>query len=269
MAQTIPPVFHQPALRDITGAGRQPMASRKRARSRTRWRERARLDRRHLPGLRGRSSPNWRRPRRTPRNSVSTPADRRDHGGGVELQPSRGQQHGALGLMQVIPPYHGTRSVPIVAATSCSIPRSMSASAALVPEGCSATAACGALQYYNGCETTEARYPRKVMALKKRLMLIAGKRDRARGTGAGELEQRFHPALQARGHTHRDLRRACEQGRAGRRSLLGAAAAFGACALRSTLRRAAGGSSQPGSAARREHTALIAPVRARRRFPNQ
>lgn len=85
---------------------------------------------------------------------------------------------GALGLMQVIPRYHKDKIGPNRGRNVLFDPETNVRVGTLVlQEGLERYGSMQrALQYYNGSlKDPKARYPRKVMALKKRLMLIAGR----------------------------------------------------------------------------------------------
>lgn len=88
---------------------------------------------------------------------------------------------GALGLMQVIPRYHKDKIGPNRGRNVLFDPEvNVRVGTLVLHEGLQRYGSMQrALQYYNGSlKDPKARYPRKVMALKKRLMLIAG-RDRS------------------------------------------------------------------------------------------
>ncbi len=90
---------------------------------------------------------------------------------------------GALGLMQVIPRYHKDKIGPNRGRNVLFDPEvNVRVGTLVLQEGLQRYGSMQrALQYYNGSlKDPKARYPRKVMALKKRLMLIAG-RDNERG----------------------------------------------------------------------------------------
>ena len=88
---------------------------------------------------------------------------------------------GALGLMQVIPRYHKDKIGPNRGRNVLFDPEvNVRVGTLVLHEGLQRYGSMQrALQYYNGAlNDPKARYTRKVMALKKRLMLIAG-RDRS------------------------------------------------------------------------------------------
>jgi soluble lytic murein transglycosylase-like protein len=92
---------------------------------------------------------------------------------------------GALGLMQVIPRYHKDKIGPNRGRNVLFDPEvNVRVGTLVLHEGLQRYGSMQrALQYYNGSlKDPKARYPRKVMALKKRLMLIAG-RDSGRSGG--------------------------------------------------------------------------------------
>ena len=92
---------------------------------------------------------------------------------------------GALGLMQVIPRYHKDKIGPNRGRNVLFDPEvNVRVGTLVLHEGLQRYGSMQrALQYYNGSlKDPKARYPRKVMALKKRLMLIAG-RDNGRSDG--------------------------------------------------------------------------------------
>lgn len=94
---------------------------------------------------------------------------------------------GALGLMQVIPRYHKDKIGPNRGRNVLFDPEvNVRVGTLVLHEGLQRYGSMQrALQYYNGAlNDPKARYTRKVMALKKRLMLIAG-RDSRSGEQAG------------------------------------------------------------------------------------
>jgi len=87
---------------------------------------------------------------------------------------------GAQGLMQVIPRYHQDKIGPNRGRNALFDPEvNVRVGALVLHEGLQRYGSMQrALQYYNGAlKDPKARYTRKVMALKKRLMLIAGRSD--------------------------------------------------------------------------------------------
>lgn len=87
---------------------------------------------------------------------------------------------GAQGLMQVIPKYHQDKIGPNVGRNALFDPEvNVRVGTLVLHEGLQRYGSMQrALQYYNGAlKDPNARYTRKVMALKKRLMTIAGRTD--------------------------------------------------------------------------------------------
>jgi soluble lytic murein transglycosylase-like protein len=87
---------------------------------------------------------------------------------------------GAQGLMQVIPKYHKDKIGPNGGRNALFDPQvNVRVGTLVLHEGLQRYGSMQrALQYYNGAlKDPKARYTRKVMALKKRLMMIAGRTD--------------------------------------------------------------------------------------------